>query len=46
MDFIKPKIIRNKQTSLIFWEENKKNKLSSNPLAYQKNGLITSKKKQ
>ena len=36
MDIIKPKIIRNKQTSLIFWEENKKNKLSSNPLTYQK----------
>ena len=36
MDIIKPKIIRNKQTSLIFWEENEKNKLSSNPLAYQK----------
>ena len=36
MDIIKPKIIRNKQTSLIFWEENEKNKLSSNPLTYQK----------
>ena len=34
MDIIKPKIIRNKQTSLIFWEENEKNKLSSNPLTY------------